>query len=324
LSRNGAPNALGARMIRRRRVVVFIGLILGISLAALDDEASAQTIDPTRAEFVASPDHNTILPDGTAAVTRYDLEFYNAGAGSPFQVASLGKPAPDTGGIISVQLTNVLASLPSPGIVYEARVSAVGSGGTGRSTPSNTFSFSSPTCSFAISSTTQSIAPAGGTGNITVTAGSGCTWTAGSNSSWISITAGRTGTGNGTVAYSVTADTTASARAGTLTIAGRTLTVSQNPCAFAVSPTTVSVNGGGGTGSVNLTATTGCPWIATSGATWLTVTGAASGTGNATVSFSATSTTTARSTTLTIAGRTVTVSQGSTPVPPTNLRVVTP
>ena len=304
---------------------MFIGYrALVIFLAALDREASAQTIDPTRAEFTASPDHDTILSDGTAAVTRYDLEFYSVGAGSPFQLASLGKPAPGAGGNISVQLTSVLTSLPSPGIVYEARVAAVGPGGVGRSTPSNTFSFSSPTCSFAISPTTQAIAPAGGSGSVTVTAGSGCGWTAASNATWISITAGGAGTGNGTVAYSVTADVTASARSGTLTIAGRTLTVSQNPCSFAVSPSTVSLTGGGGTGSVALTATTSCPWTATSGATWLTITGPASGTGSATISFTATSTTSSRSTTLTVGGRTVTISQGAAPAAPTNLQVVTP
>ncbi|HKR08224.1 MAG TPA: BACON domain-containing protein [Gemmatimonadaceae bacterium] len=312
-------------MIRRRGLAAnIVWLVLVMLMPALDRVASAQTVDPTLAEFVASPDHSATLSDGTAAVTRYDLEFYNVGAASPFQVVSLGKPAPGAGGIISVQLTSVITSLPSPGIVYEARVAAVGPGGAGRSTPSNTFSFSSPPCSFSISPTTQSIVPAGGTGSVTVTAGPGCAWTATDNATWISITAGSSGSGNGTVNYSVTPDVTASARTGTLTIAGRTLTVTQSPCSFAVSPTTVSLSGGGGAGSVTLTATTGCPWTATSGATWLTVTGAGSGTGNATVSFSATSTATARSTTLTIAGRTVTVSQGATPAPPTNLRVTTP
>ena len=312
-------------MIRRRRVAVFIArLVLVMSLAALDQEADAQTIDPTLVEFVASPDHSVILSNGAPAVTRYDLEFYNVSAGSPFQVASLGKPTPGTGGIITVQLTSVLTSLPSPGIVYEARVAAVGPGGAGRSAASNTFSFSSPPCSFSISPTTQSIVPAGGTGSVTVTASPGCAWTAADNAAWISITAGSAGTGNGTVSYSVTTDVTGSARMGTLTIAGQTLTVTQTPCSFAVTPTTVSVNGGGGTGSVTLTATNGCPWTATSGSTWLTISGATSGTGNATISFAATSTTTARSTTLTIAGRTVTVSQGAAPAAPTSLRITSP
>jgi len=311
-------------MISRRCAAFVIYMVLTLSIAGLPQEASAQTVDPTTAEFAASVDHNAILSGGTPALTRYDLEFYNVGAASAFQVASLGKPSPDASGIIRVQLTSVLTSLPSPGIVYEARVAAVGPGGVGRSTPSNTFSFSSPPCSFSISPVTQTIAPAGGTGTVTVTAGAGCGWTAVSNAAWISITAGNKGSGNGTLAYSVTADVNASNRTGTLTVAGQTLTVAQNACSFAVSPTTVSLSGGGGAGSVTLTATAGCPWTATSGATWLTITAPASSAGSATIAFSASATSSARSTTVTIAGRTVTVSQGAAPAAPTNLRVITP
>jgi hypothetical protein len=168
-------------MISRQRAAVIVHTILTLSIAALHQEASAQTVDPTTAEFAASADHNAILSNGTAALTRYDLEFYNVGAASPFQVASLGKPSPDPSGIIRVQLTSILTALPSPGIVYEARVAAVGPGGVGRSTPSNTFTFSSPPCCFSISPVSQTIAPAGGTGTVTVMAGTGCGWTAVSN-----------------------------------------------------------------------------------------------------------------------------------------------
>ncbi len=51
-------------------------------------------------------------------------------------------------------------------------------------------------------------------------------WTALSNVPWISITSGSSGTGNGTVQYSVAANT-GGVRTGTITIAGQTLTVMQ-------------------------------------------------------------------------------------------------
>jgi hypothetical protein len=44
---------------------------------------------------------------------------------------------------------------------------------------------------------------------------------------WMSITAGSAGTGNGTVSYSAATNTSTSARTGTLTIAGKTYTVTQ-------------------------------------------------------------------------------------------------
>ena len=131
------------------------------------------------------------LANGAAAVTRYDLEFYNPGAASPFQVNSLGKPNPAADGLIRVLLSTVLPSLPSTGIVYESTVSAVGPGGTGRSARSNTFIFTAP-CSYSIAPTSQALGAGGGAGNATVTAGSGCGWTAASNAGWISVTSGAT------------------------------------------------------------------------------------------------------------------------------------
>jgi hypothetical protein len=52
-----------------------------------------------------------------------------------------------------------------------------------------------------------------------------CNWTAVSNVSWITITSGASGTGSGTVTYSVASTT--SSRTGTMTIAGLTFTVKQ-------------------------------------------------------------------------------------------------
>ena len=51
-------------------------------------------------------------------------------------------------------------------------------------------------------------------------------WTATSNASWLTITGGASGTGNGTVLYTVAANA-GSERIGTLTIGGRTFPVSQ-------------------------------------------------------------------------------------------------
>ncbi|MCX5821946.1 MAG: BACON domain-containing protein, partial [Deltaproteobacteria bacterium] len=57
---------------------------------------------------------------------------------------------------------------------------------------------------------------------------SSCSWSAASNASWITITAGSAGTGNGTVSYSISANITESNRTGNMTIGGQTFTVTQN------------------------------------------------------------------------------------------------
>jgi hypothetical protein len=61
----------------------------------------------------------------------------------------------------------------------------------------------------------------------TVTAGSGCSWTATSNSPWITITEGSSGTGNGTVTYTV-APNADPARNGTISIGNSLHYVSQD------------------------------------------------------------------------------------------------
>jgi glucose/arabinose dehydrogenase len=85
-----------------------------------------------------------------------------------------------------------------------------------------------PPCTYAISPVSASYTRTGGTGSVAVTAGAGCSWTAESNASWITITGGASGSGNGTVTYSVGPyGGPPKKRNGTATIAGRTFTVNQ-------------------------------------------------------------------------------------------------
>jgi len=84
-------------------------------------------------------------------------------------------------------------------------------------------------CSYGLSSTSRAFTTnAASSGSINVTTGGTCSWVAVSNASWITITGGSSGTGNGTVSYSITENTGAKRRTGTITIAGQTYTVTQD------------------------------------------------------------------------------------------------
>ena len=90
-----------------------------------------------------------------------------------------------------------------------------------------------PQCNYVISPTGASVGASATNGSVAVTAGSGCVWTATTNASWLRITSGSSGSGNGTVSYTVDANCSASARVGTMTIAGFTFIVNQaNPVVF--------------------------------------------------------------------------------------------
>jgi hypothetical protein len=83
-------------------------------------------------------------------------------------------------------------------------------------------------CTLGISTTSNSFSDSGGSGNVAVTASlDNCAWSATSNAPWIIVTSGASGTGNGTVGYAVSANTSLSSRTGTITIAGQTFTVTQ-------------------------------------------------------------------------------------------------
>ncbi len=93
----------------------------------------------------------------------------------------------------------------------------------------------------------------------------------------------------------------------------RTNTFGYTPTCTAptINVTSQSFAATGGTGSVTVTAGTGCAWTASSPQTWVTITGGASGSGPGSVGFTvaANTSTTARSVILTIAGNSFTVSQ---------------
>jgi hypothetical protein len=82
-------------------------------------------------------------------------------------------------------------------------------------------------CTYSISPASKTSPAAGETTTVNVTAVDGCNWTAVSNSNFISVTFGATGTGEGSVRLNVSANGSGVPRTGTVTIAGQTFTITQ-------------------------------------------------------------------------------------------------
>jgi len=168
-------------------------------------------------------------------------------------------------------------------------------------------------CAFSLSATSAPAPASGATGSFDVRTANGCGWSAVSNVNWVTVTAGATGTGNGTVRYSVAANNGPD-RSGIVTAGGQAFTISQGTgCSAAVAPDTVAVPATGGSQNVGITTPAECAWTAVSNAAWISIpTNNASGSGNATVRLDIQpNTATARSGTATIAGRVVTINQES-------------
>jgi hypothetical protein len=102
-------------------------------------------------------------------------------------------------------------------------------------------------CAYSITPTGLSFGGSGGTGVVNVSTPASCTWTVVSNAPWIVITSNSSGTGNGSVTFSVMSNTGSASRTGTVTVAGNTFTVTQ----LGISQYRLSVTTSGtGTGTV--------------------------------------------------------------------------
>jgi uncharacterized protein (TIGR03437 family) len=165
-------------------------------------------------------------------------------------------------------------------------------------------------CTFTLSPMSASFGFNSNDGVINVTASaSDCVRTASSNTSWITISFGQSGTGSGTVGYTVSQNNTFVSRSGSLTVAGNIFNITQAaaPCTYALSPGSGSVPAAGGSGSFNVT--TGCAWTATSNADWISTSD--SGTGSGTIHYTAAANTlsTSRSGSISVGTQTFTVTQ---------------
>ena len=188
--------------------------------------------------------------------------------------------------------------------------------------PNNIYGYGRLDIKAAVDFVLTSIAPAneafpatGGQSLIEVTAPGGFGWTAKSNAEWIHIVSGSTSAGNAAVAYAVVHNLTGNPRQGTLTVAGKSFTVTQEGtatanCTYKI-PAKKSFQASGGTGTIDVTAGAVCDWRAVSLSDWITVTANCCGTSNGTATYSVAPNTTGkkRKGFITIGGKTFKVKQ---------------
>ena len=103
---------------------------------------------------------------------------------------------------------------------------------------------SGATCTYTLSADTQSVDAAASTGTVDVTTASTCAWTATSTVTWLTITSECIRFGQRHSDFSVAANPTTTSRSGTLTIGGKTFTVTQDAavtsCSYSLSPSSQS------------------------------------------------------------------------------------
>lgn len=175
---------------------------------------------------------------------------------------------------------------------------------------------STSACLFSISPLVQAFPTTGGNGAFSIVQPNGCAWTAMTNQSFIGITAGNSGSGNGSVSFTV-APNMGPARTGTIDVSNGVTTRSfqvQQPsgCPFSLSQNSASFGASGGSGSISVTAGGVCTWQGSTTANWIQITSTQQ-TGNGMLTFNVqpNAGTVPRSATITVGGQTVNVTQSA-------------
>ena len=173
---------------------------------------------------------NYYYVDIPSRATNFIVDLYNLSKDADLYVKMSSKPSsssyncsPYKGGTTSEK-----CSVPSSSL-YSRWWIGINNYDTGTITYTVEANWSVPACaSVSLSPGSDEFAATSTLGVVTVTTPSSsiCSWTAASNDSWITITSGSSGSGNGTVGYSVAANNGFS-RTGTITIGGQTFIITQ-------------------------------------------------------------------------------------------------
>ncbi len=185
---------------------------------------------PGVVHWIAGSQYNTIEIDhGGGYTTRY-LHLYSRQAGLDGVTVTRGQV---------IGISGDTGSLGSPHLHFEVRLNGVavdpyGWSGVGTDPYKTATGIESVNlwnepqgCTYVVSPVSRSHGSAADSGTFSITAGTGCTWTATPNAVWITINSGSSGSGNGTVSYSVTANTGSGIRTGTINVQGTAFTISQ-------------------------------------------------------------------------------------------------
>lgn len=130
---------------------------------------------------------------------------------------------------LQIEVTLQLTTGTTSPVLYDLTVSpGSGSGGA---------------CTYSVTPMTQTFSGAGGTGMLNVATQTGCSWSAHSNISWITVNTGLSGEGSGTVSYTVAANTSVRMRAGGIAVAGRYVAIVQSDCQVTALTVPQTVNG---------------------------------------------------------------------------------
>jgi uncharacterized protein (TIGR03437 family) len=171
----------------------------------------------------------TITPAGQVWNGSSSLQLPASGARlacGPLTVSSSGSSVASAGNQFTVTL-NLAFGAPLNGTVRIAAAARGANGSTAGPVAVGEWSVPASDCTVALAPAGQTFGMAGGTGQAAVTAPNGCSWTASSTASWLTLQPSSSGSGSGAVTFSVAANPGPALRNGYVLIGGQAFPVQQ-------------------------------------------------------------------------------------------------
>ena len=263
-------------------IILALALFATASFAAVTITTSAKTFQKT---------------GGAASVVVQGDGDWTATSDSSWIVIKSGASGNGAGSCVYVVNANATA---------DVRIGHIDIGG-------NTYTITQYGYDATISPTSTTFDRYGGTGSISVTAEAGVSWSAVANSDWISVSP-TSGTSVGTVNYSVAEYPGVVSRVGTITIGGKTFSITQTGVDVSISPESTTKESDADIIAVSINALATTQWTVTPNAPWISVIDKATGYGDyvLTLAINANPSFERRTGTVSIGTATLTISQAGT------------
>ena len=174
-----------------------------------------------------------------------------------------------------------------------------------------------PLCSFVLTSSIK-VPGSGGAFTFSVQTTESCPWTVTGLPDWITLGSASSASGPGNVMLTV-AENSGAPRSALITVAGISVTISQDACTYAISPGGQAFTAVGGTGVVTVSAPIGCGWSVVNSIPFVFINGGASGVGNGSITYQvATNVGPDRSSSMAVGGTYFTIEQQAATIPGLN------
>ena len=314
-------------------ISISTGCGLGHVCASYNGSGSGTLIYKIAANAGSSPRSGSITVSGTV----YNITQFGTGGGCAYAVNPTSLMVAAAGGLVPVTVKTsdptcqwTASGLSAPPTTF------TGNGSVTLTIPANltastvvlnatvagqtfTAAQSGANCAVGLSASDASWPANGGAGAVKVSTPVGCSYSTVTGPSWITVTSGGTGSGTGTLLYSVDPNSTTQPRSGALIIGGTIFQINEQALACSVSLDTSQLGSpfgsGGGSGAIAVTTNgSNCSWSGQVADPWVMIApgaGTGSGTIGVTIGSNASSST-GRTSSVTINGQSVNISQAGT------------